>query len=45
MVGLKVFARRTLMVAAFVSFFGVASVAAHEAAGAAVSLGSYAIPR
>lgn len=43
MVNLKVFARRALMVVGAVGFFSVASMAAHEAAGAAVSIGSYAM--
>lgn len=45
MVGLKVFARRALIVAGALGFFGAASLTTHEAVGAAVTLGWSAMPR
>jgi hypothetical protein len=45
MAHLKVFARRTMIVAGAVVFFSAASAAAYGAAGIAVTLGGYATGR
>lgn len=45
MAGIKVFARRAMIVVAACGFVGVTLTATHEAAGAAVRLGSFALPR